>query len=104
MASPFEVDKGDLMRNVLDFLNIKYRREFRGWQKVRCPSEYHRHGDRNPSASVNVPVGQYHCHACELKGDGFDLMHKVEGLLAKDALEALGGGVVAKRVESEWLF
>jgi len=104
MASLFDVDKGDLMRNVLDFLNIKYRREFRGWQKVRCPSEYHRHGDRNPSASVNVPVGQYHCHACELKGDGFDLMHKVEGLLAKDALEALGGGVVAKRVESEWLF
>jgi hypothetical protein len=104
VPSPFDVDKGDLMRNVLDHLNIRYRREYRGWQKVRCPSDNHRHGDRNPSASVNVPIGQYHCHACDLKGDGFDLMLRVEGLKAKDALVALGGSVVSKRVESEWLF
>lgn len=104
MASPFDVDKGDLMRNVLDYLDIRYRREHRGWQKVKCPSEFHRHGDRNPSASVNLPIGQYHCHACSLKGDGFDLMMVLHGLKAKDALDALGGSVTAKRKESEWLF
>jgi len=104
MPSPFEVDKGDLMRQTLDYLHIKYRREYRGWQKVRCPSEYHRNGDRNPSASVNVPIGQYHCHACSLKGDGFDLMRTVENMLAKDALVALGGGVGKRQEESDWLF
>ena len=97
MPSPFDVDKGDLMRNVLDYLDIRYRREHRGWQKVRCPSEYHRHGDRNPSASVNVPIGQYHCHGCVLMGEGFYLMMMLNCLPAKVVLDALGGGVVAKR-------
>jgi hypothetical protein len=32
----------------------------------------HRHGDRNPSASVNVATGAWICHGCGAKGGAYD--------------------------------
>ena len=102
MANPFKVDKGLLMEAVLERHDVRYRDTYTGWQKVRCPSDNHAHGDRNPSASVNTAIGQYICFACDLKGDGFDLMLQLEDMKAPAVLGILTGMAPAK-VESEWL-
>ncbi len=102
MVSLFKVDKGVLMGAVLERHNVRYRRTHTGWQKVRCPSDGHAHGDRNPSASVNLHIGQYFCFVCDLRGDGFDLMLKLEDMQARAVLGILTG-VTAEKVESEWL-
>lgn len=41
---------------------------------VRCFTDpiAHRHGDRNPSCSVNLTTGAYNCHGCGAKGGAFD--------------------------------
>src|ERR1700689_3793711 len=49
-----------------------------GWARteaaVRCfaDPDAHHHGDRNPSCSVNLEHGAWHCHACGAKGGAFD--------------------------------
>src|SRR5689334_16373845 len=49
-----------------------------GWANlqatVRCfgNPEAHRRGDRDPSCSVNLQHGAWHCHACGAKGGAFD--------------------------------
>ena len=35
-------------------------------------SETHRRGDRNPSCSVNLEHGAWHCHGCGARGGAFD--------------------------------
>ncbi len=102
MANPFKVDKGVLMEAVLERHNVRCRGTHTGWQKVRCPGDGHAHGDRNPSASVNLRIGRYVCFACDLRGDGFDLMLKLEDMKAPAVLGILTG-VTAEKVESEWL-
>jgi len=90
------------MRGVLDHLGVRYRHPRWGWQPVRCPNEDgHRHGDRNPSASVNIPLGRFYCHACLLHGDGFDLMMTLEHKDAQATMTALG--IAPGKEESEWL-
>jgi hypothetical protein len=41
---------------------------------VRCfaAAESHRRGDRNPSCSVNLHHGAWHCHGCGAHGGAFD--------------------------------
>ena len=41
---------------------------------VRCfaDPDTHRRGDRDPSCSVNLEHGAWHCHACGAKGGAFD--------------------------------
>ena len=41
---------------------------------VRCFADpgTHRRGDRDPSCSVNLEHGAWHCHACGAKGGAFD--------------------------------
>lgn len=41
---------------------------------VRCfaNAEGHRHGDRNPSCSVSVESGAWHCHGCTASGGAYD--------------------------------
>ena len=52
--------------------------ELPGWASteasVRCfaDPEAHRRGDRDPSCSVNLEHGAWHCHACGAKGGAFD--------------------------------
>lgn len=54
-----------------------------GWASVKCPI----HGDRNASASVNVEIGKFHCHACGFKGDVYDIIQEAETVEYKEALE-----------------
>jgi hypothetical protein len=49
-----------------------------GWASteasVRCfaDPDAHRRGDRDPSCSINLEHGAWHCHACGAKGGAFD--------------------------------
>ena len=49
-----------------------------GWARteasVQCfaDPDVHRRGDRDPSCSVNLDHGAWHCHACGAKGGAFD--------------------------------
>ena len=87
--SLFDTDKTELMTFVLDRYNCMFKGNRMGWQKVRCiDANAHAHGDRNPSASVNLGIGRYHCFSCGLEGDGYALMMHLEGLGVK-AVNAL---------------
>lgn len=52
--------------------------ELPGWSRteasVRCFANRgaHRRGDRDPSCSVNLEHGAWHCHACGARGGAFD--------------------------------
>jgi hypothetical protein len=52
--------------------------ELPGWAlteaSVQCfaDPDAHRRGDRDPSCSVNLDHGAWHCHACGAKGGAFD--------------------------------
>ena len=97
----FDADKTELLINVLERFNTKYRRTHVGWQQVKCINETaHAHGDSNPSASANLPLGYFTCHACGLKGDGFSLMLELEGMKAKEVLELFKQG---SKKEESWL-
>lgn len=54
------------------------RIELPGWARteasVRCFAEpdAHRRGDHDPSCSINLEHGAWHCHACSAKGGAFD--------------------------------
>lgn len=99
----FDTDKSELMLKVLDRFDVSYNRSRTGWQPVRCLNlQAHAHGDRTPSGSVNLVLGKYQCWACEMRGDGFDIMLELEGLKAKEALEALDVNAEVKR-EATWL-
>jgi len=92
------VDKSALLAETLDHFQVRYRRERTGWQKIRCPNvAAHGHADRNPSASIHLGAGKFHCFACGLRGDGFDLMLEIEGKMAKDVDFS-----TEKKPESEW--
>ena len=52
--------------------------EIPGWARteacVRCfaDADAHQRGDRDPSCSINLEHGAWHCHACGAKGGAFD--------------------------------
>ena len=51
------IDKSTGMMAALDHLDVEYRSFKFGWQQIRCPfTDNHAHGDRNPSASVNLAL------------------------------------------------
>ena len=98
------IDKSELLMQVLDRHSVHYNRGRTGWQPVRCLNlTAHSHGDRTPSGSVNLVLGKYQCWACELRGDGFDIMLEVEGLKAKEALAALEMKSEPGQREDTWL-
>ena len=53
-----------------------------GWARteasVRCfaGADAHQRGDRDPSCSVNLEHGAWHCHACGARGGAFDAATK----------------------------
>lgn len=53
-----------------------------GWRPVKCNF----HQDRTASASVNLALGGFRCHACGVSGDPMKLIMQQEGLDYKDAL------------------
>ena len=84
------VDKGELLRAVLDHYGVQYSPRT-GWQSVHCFNNLaHSQNDRHASASAHVTLGRYKCHACDLSGDGWDLMLTVEGMKIKEAAQVLG--------------
>ncbi len=100
----FDIDKGELLIQVLDRHDVRYNRGRTGWQPVRCLNlAAHAHGDRTPSGSVNLVLGKYRCWACDLRGDGFDIMLEVEGLKAREALEALEMKTTPGQREETWI-
>lgn len=86
----FDCDKSTLMERVLERHGAMVPTRL-GWAPLQCINgEAHSHGDKDKSASVNMQHGYYNCHACGLKGDGWDLMFQLEGLDVKQARSALG--------------
>lgn len=53
-----------------------------GWRPLKCPF----HPDRNASASVNLNLGGFRCHACGVHGDALKIIQEQEGLGYKDAV------------------
>lgn len=41
-----------------------------GWRAMRCPF----HDDDQASASINIQLGKFRCHACDVGGDVVDLV------------------------------
>lgn len=78
---------------------IEIRRETPRWHAVKCPF----HGDRAASASYNPSLQRFKCHACDVGGDGYDLIQQVERCDFMTALaratEICGGNFTA--VESD---
>ena len=102
--SLFNTDKEQLMMYVLDKYDVRYNAGKQGWQKVRCFNEYgHTKGDKNPSGSVNLGYGHYRCFACELSGDGYEILRELESWGVKQVNEAFGGEVISTDERSTWL-
>ncbi len=102
--SLFDTDKRRLMEFVLDRYQVRYHPTKSRWQKVHCFNEEgHKLGDRNPSASVNLDWGYYHCFACEMEGDGYDIMKRLEGWDVKQVNDAFGGEPVAEVEKDIWI-
>lgn len=59
-----------------------------GWSPVHCPF----HSDRCKSASVNVGLGVFVCHGCDIKGDAYSIVMHQEGVRFSEA----------KRIIQEW--
>ncbi len=65
-----------------------------GWARteasVRCfaDPDAHRRGDRDPSCSVNLEHGAWHCHACGASGGAFDAATK-RGYSDREAIDLM---------------
>jgi hypothetical protein len=65
-----------------------------GWApleaSVRCfaDPDAHRRGDRDPSCSVNLEHGAWHCHACGAAGGAFDAAEK-RGYSPREAIDLM---------------
>lgn len=98
------MNKGDLLRTYLEDQGVRLHPGRSGWQKISCIGPAHARGDRDPSASINLTLGKYHCFACDLRGDAYDLVQKLEGVDFPRACAILGGDpVVANEDEPVWL-
>lgn len=96
------MDKSDLIEKVLDQYGVRFRAERSGWQSIQCPNEMgHAHGDRNPSARLNMTLGLMRCLGCDLSGDGYNVIMHIEGVNFLKAKSILGG--VEQRKDAEWL-
>lgn len=96
------MDKSELLEQVLDRYDIRFKPSYNGWQSVRCPNEAaHVHGDRNPSARANLQYGMFACMGCELKGDGYSILMEIEDLTFLEAKEQLGSVYVP--IESDYI-
>jgi len=97
------VDKAELMMQLLDTYSVHYRPTYMGWQSVSCPNEDgHVHGDKNPSARVNLTHGSLACMGCGLRGDAYSVLMTLTGCSFKDAVAKMGSPLVIE--ESDFLF
>jgi len=91
MSSLFDhINKTEGMNAALDYLDVVFKANSSGWQKIRCPyTDNHAHGDRNPSASVNLVEGVFKCHACGAHGDWARMLFDIEGMKINEAVRLL---------------
>ncbi len=90
------------MDKLLVHYDVRYHPSRNGWQTIRCPNEYaHQHGDKNPSARVNIVEGAFICHACGVKGDAYSVWMGINGVDFMAAKKELGGDTF--RPESSYL-
>lgn len=82
--------RGVLLERWLTEKRVQFNHGRSGWQKVSCYGAGHYHGDRNPSATINLSTGYYKCFACDLEGDALALVMDEEGLDFKGALDYFG--------------
>ena len=66
-------------------LNLKGKPNAQGWVLVVCPF----HGDSDPSLSVNLKHGGFHCFGCGEKGDLISFHAKLHRLSFRDAVNDL---------------
>jgi len=59
----------------------------RGWVKMHCPF----HDDTHSSATVSVDEGAFCCFACQVKGNGYTIIMKREGVDFVKALDIAQG-------------
>ena len=57
---------------------------------IRCFSPHH--ADRNPSMSVDLVQGLYHCHGCGISGNAKTYLTQIRGVSDKDAVAKLTDG------------
>lgn len=94
----------DLLIRLLEERGIRIHFGRSGWQAVHCFGRGHLSGDRRPSASVNLGIGYYRCHGCDLAGDAVALVMQEEGLDFKEALAKLEVDTSQSKVrESRWI-
>lgn len=64
-----------------------------GWQNIRCPF----HSDHMASAGVNIALGGFRCHGCNMSGDAIKVIEQVEHMNYGEAVdfarEVLGASV-----------
>lgn len=60
----------------------------RGWFSIKCPF----HDDSHASATVSLDNNAFACFACQMKGDGYGIIMKKEGV---EFIEAVN---IAKRI------
>jgi hypothetical protein len=95
--------KGELLHTYLEERGCRLRPSATGWQKVSCINDAgHPRGDRHPSASINLTKGRYHCFACGLSGDVYDIHCVLESVDLATAFATLGG-MTTERSEEVWL-
>jgi hypothetical protein len=70
---------------------------------VRCFAnpDAHAHGDRDPSCSVNVETGVWHCWGCEAAGGPYDAA-LARGRLPRDAIDLMiAHGLTTRRADAD---
>lgn len=53
-----------------------------GWAKMKCPF----HDDSHASSAVNLKENIFKCHACQYKGNGFNIIMQKEGVGFREAI------------------
>ena len=53
-----------------------------GWRAIKCPF----HSDRTASASVNLELNGFRCHACGISGDAIKLIETQENMGFEEAI------------------
>jgi hypothetical protein len=85
---------------VLDHYSVDYNPGKRS-QKILCPV----HEEFVPSCSINLDEGWFRCHACDAKGDGYNLIMEKErcgfatAVQIAEEIAATGGGKLRKADE-----
>lgn len=87
------------IRGYYDELGIQIRGWGRSEASTSCFAEAgaHNRGDRDPSCSVNLEHGAWHCHGCGARGGAFDAATAV-GLTPRSAIDLMvKHGLVQRR-------